>query len=79
MQRTLLWLGGLFCAIGAAVIVASLVLSFMGFGASYNFGDPAQFQFILVPFWQIGLVIAAIGGACLFAWRRWKRNSSLEA
>jgi hypothetical protein len=42
----------------------------MGLGASYNFGDPTQFQFILVPFWQIGLAIAAIGGVCLFAWGR---------
>jgi hypothetical protein len=78
MQRMLLWLGGLFCAIGAAVIVASLALSVMGLGASYNFGDPTQFQFVLVPFWQIGLAIAAIGGVCLFAWRRWKRNTSLK-
>jgi hypothetical protein len=73
MQRTLLWLGGLFCTIGTAVIVASLVLSFMGLGASYNFGDPTQFQFILVPFWQIGLAIAAIGAVCLLVWRRSKR------
>jgi hypothetical protein len=70
MQKLLLWVGGLFCAVGAAVIVASLVLSVMGLGASYNFGDPTQFQFILVPFWQIGLAIAAIGGVCLFAWGR---------
>jgi hypothetical protein len=70
MRKTLLWLGWLFFAIGAATIVANLVMSFMGLDASYNFGDPAKFQFILVPFWQIGLVIAAIGGVCLLASRR---------
>jgi hypothetical protein len=74
MRKTLLWLGGLFCFIGVALIVANIVMSFMGLGASYNFGDPAKFQFILVPFWQIGLVIAAIGGACLLASRRLNRT-----
>jgi hypothetical protein len=43
-------------------------------GASYNFGDPTQFQFILVPFWQIGLAIAAIGAASLLVWWRLKRG-----
>jgi len=42
----------------------------MGLSASYNFGDPAKFQFILVPLSQIGLAIAVLGGACLIA-RRW--------
>jgi hypothetical protein len=73
MQKTLLWLGGLFFSIGATLIAANLVMSFMGLGASYNFGDPAKFQFILVPFWQIGLAIAAIGGACLLVSRRLNR------
>jgi hypothetical protein len=74
MQKTLLWLGWLFCVIGAALIAANLVMSFMGLGASFNFGDPAKFQFILVPFWQIGLAIAAIGGACLLVSRRLNRT-----
>ena len=74
MQKTLIWLGGLFCSIGATLIVANLVMSFMGLGASYNFGDPAKFQFNLVPFWQIGLAIATIGGACLLASRRLNRR-----
>jgi hypothetical protein len=74
MQKTLIWLAGLFCSIGVTLIVANLVMSFMGLGASYNFGDPAKFQFILVPFWQIGLVIAAIGGVCLLVSRRLNRT-----
>ena len=69
MRKTLLWLGGLLCGIGGTVIAASAVLSYMGFGASYNFGDPAKFQFVLVPLWQIGLAIVVLGGACLLAWR----------
>ena len=72
MRKTLLWLGGLLSGIGGTVIAAGAVLSYMGFGASYNFGDPAKFQFFLVPLWQIGLAIAVLGGACLIAWR-WLR------
>jgi len=74
MQKTLLWLSWLFLSIGAVLIVANLVMSLMGLGASYNFGDPAKFQFILVPFWEIGLAIAAIGGAGVLASRRVNRT-----
>jgi hypothetical protein len=40
---------------------------------SYNFDDPAKFQIILVPFWQIGLVIVMLGEACLLASRRFDK------
>jgi hypothetical protein len=72
MRKPLLWIGFLLLAIGLAVIAGSAVLSSLGFNASYNLGDPAKFEFILVPFWQIGLLIAAIGGVCLFISRRKK-------
>jgi hypothetical protein len=75
MRKALLWIGGLLCGLGAALIAASAVLSYLGFGASYNFGDPAKFEFILVPIWQIGAAIAAIGGACLIG-RRWLKTNA---
>jgi len=74
MHKALLWIGFLLSAIGVAVILTSAVMSIMGLNPSYNLGDPAKFEFILVPFWQIGLVIAAIGAVCLVASRR--RNSA---
>ena len=58
MRKALFWIGNLLCALGAALIVTSAVLSYMGFGTSYNLGDPAKFEFVLVPVWQIGVVIA---------------------
>jgi TRAP-type C4-dicarboxylate transport system permease small subunit len=70
MRKALFWVGGLLCVIGIALIGANVVMRYMGLGASYNFGDPAKFEFILVPFWQIGLVAAAVGAACLWAARR---------
>jgi hypothetical protein len=70
MRKALLWIGALLCAIGLAVIATSAVMSYMGLNPSYNLGDPAKFEFILVPFWQIGLVIAGIGAVGVLASRK---------
>lgn len=70
MRRPLRWVGFLLCGVGVAAIVASAVMSYMGLNPSYNLGDPAKFEFILVPFWQIGLGFAALGGVCLLV-SRW--------
>ncbi|HUC45026.1 MAG TPA: hypothetical protein VMR94_00620 [Hyphomicrobiaceae bacterium] len=70
MHKALLWIGFLLSAIGVAVILMSVVMSIMGLNPSYNLGDPAKFEFILVPFWQIGLVIAGIGAVCVLASRK---------
>jgi hypothetical protein len=72
MRRSLLWLGYLLCGIGVAVILASALMSYTGMNPSYNLGDPAKFEFVLVPFWQIGLVIGVVGAVCLLASRRMK-------
>ena len=70
MHKALLWIGFLLCAIGLVVIVASAAMSYLGMNPSYNLGDPAKFEFILVPFWQIGVVIAGIGAVCVLASRK---------
>jgi hypothetical protein len=75
MRKALLWIGVLFCGLGVAVLAASAVLGFMGLATSYNLGDPAKFQFILVPFWLIGIAIAAGGALCLIGWR-WLRTDA---
>jgi hypothetical protein len=72
MRRALLWLGFLLCGIGVVVVVASAVMSYVGMNPSYNLGDPTRFEFVLIPFWQVGLAIAALGGVCLLAFRRMK-------
>jgi len=73
MRKSLLWLGVVLCGIGIAVVGASLVLTYMGLSPSFNLGDPAKFQFVLVPLWQIGLAIAVLGALCLWASRRLNR------
>jgi ABC-type enterochelin transport system permease subunit len=72
----LLWTGAVLCSIGAALIAASMVLGYMGLSGSYNFGDPAKFQFYLVPLWQIGCAVAVVGGALLLLSRWVKANRS---
>jgi hypothetical protein len=76
VRRTLFWIGGLLCGIGLAVVVAGGVMTYKGLSASYNFGDPTKFQFVLVPFWQIGLAIAGSGAVLLVTTRWLKRGSS---
>jgi hypothetical protein len=69
MRRALLWIGLLVCGGGIALAAAGAVLGYMGMDASYNLGDPTKLEFILVPFWQIGLAIAVIGGILALASR----------
>jgi hypothetical protein len=78
MRKALLWIGGLLLGVGLVLIVGSAVASFMGLSPSYNFGDPAKFQFYLVPLWQIGGAIAVVGGVLLLA-SRWARGSASQA
>ena len=69
MRKLVLWLGVALLGIGALAVVASVVMSTMGLSASYNFGDPSKFEFFLVPLWQIGLAIAAVGALCILGTR----------
>ena len=73
MHKALQGIGGLLCAAGVMLILANVVMRFLGFSTSVNFGDAANFEFILVPFWLIGLAALLIGGACVFG-SRWLRQ-----
>ena len=70
MRRALLWGGTLLCGAGVTVIAASIAMRYMGYQSSYNFGDPSKFEFVLVPFWQMGLAIGVLGAVCLLLSRR---------
>ncbi len=70
MGRVLIWLGGIFLTAGLLLIAANVAMHFMGLSASYNFGDPSQFEVILVPFWQLGVALIALGAVSLLAGRR---------
>jgi hypothetical protein len=70
MRKGLLWAGVALLAIGVAVLGVSLVLVYLGSSPSINLGDPSKFQFVLVPFWQIGLAIAVLGAVCILVARQ---------
>jgi hypothetical protein len=65
MRKALLWLGVVLCAIGVGIVGVSVVLAQHGGSPSVNLGDPAKFQFFLVPFWQIGLGVVVVGAILL--------------
>jgi TRAP-type C4-dicarboxylate transport system permease small subunit len=69
LRKALVWIGAMLFAIGVTVIIASGVMRYLGYEPSYNLGDPTRFEFVLVPFWQIGLAIGVIGGVCLLGSR----------
>ena len=69
MRKLVQWSGIALIGIGVLAIVASAVMSTMGLSASYNFGDPSKFEFFLVPLWQIGLAVAAVGALCILGTR----------
>jgi len=75
MPKSLLWVGALLCGVGMAVIIASAVMGYMGLNASYNLGDPTKFEFVLIPFWEIGLGALVLGMACLLGSRRLMKNA----
>ena len=76
MGRFFRWLGRLGCMAGLGLIAAYFVLTSIGVSASYNFGDPAKFEFILVPFWQIGSALVVIGLVFLLIARRFNRAAA---
>jgi hypothetical protein len=69
MRKLVQWLGVALLGIGVLAIVASAAMTTMGLSASYNFGDPSKFEFFLVPLWQIGLAIGAVGVLCILGSR----------
>jgi len=53
--------GAILFAIGAFFLAAQGMGAWMGAAPSINLGDARQMQFILVPFWQLGLGCLAGG------------------
>ncbi len=51
--------GRLVLGIGIFFLAAQLMGMMLGANPSINFGDARKFQFILVPFWQLGLACLA--------------------
>ena len=65
MRTTATWIGRLLVGAGVLLIGAHVLLAYYGITTSINFGDTDELQFTLVPVWQMGLVIAAMGAAIM--------------
>jgi hypothetical protein len=78
MRKGLFWLGVILCVIGIGVVGVSVVIAQRGGSPSLSLGDPAKFQFILVPFWQIGLGVAVLGALILIV-SRWIKERAPAA
>ncbi len=63
MARLALWV---VAGIGLFFVLAQFMGLWLGAQPSINFGDASKFEFILVPFWQLG--IAALIGAFVLKW-----------
>jgi len=65
-----LWLSRAAMAFGIFFLIAQVMGLILGANPSINFGDPREFEFILVAFWQIGLAILIPG------WVIWSLTSN---
>lgn len=61
LKTTLKWTGGILLGLGGFFVIAQFMGMWLGVAPSINFGDSAKFEFILYPFWQIGLAGFAAG------------------
>ena len=68
LSRLAMWI---VAGIGICLIAAQGMGALLGARPSINFGDARKFQFVLVPFWQLG-VAALVGAGILRALQRWK-------
>lgn len=56
-----LWLARVAMAFGLFFLACQVAGYLLGAGPSINFGDPRNFEFILVAFWKIGLAMLIPG------------------
>jgi hypothetical protein len=52
-----LWASRIAMILGVFFLIAHPMGLFLGMNPSINFGNADEFEFILYPFWQIGLII----------------------
>ena len=75
MWMRLIWVGRFLVGAGVLLIGAHLLLAYGGLSPSINFGEAEELQFFLVPIWQIGLAVAAIGAAMIVVSRVFNGSS----
>ena len=70
-----LYAGRVLIVMGLVFIACELMGRWLGLQASINFGDANNYEFILYPFWQLGLAMF-IGGAVVAVMGRLARDKA---
>jgi hypothetical protein len=66
LQRGVTWAGTLTLLLATFFILSQFAGMWLGATPSINLGDSRQYQFVLVPFWQVGLALLVPG---IILWR----------
>jgi hypothetical protein len=61
VQRGTTWAGLLTFLLGAFFVISQFMGMWLGARPFINFADSRQYQFVLVPFWQVGLALLVPG------------------
>jgi len=61
IRSGVIWTGRIVLVAAVFFLAAQLAGAVLNMPPTINFGDAAKFQFILVSFWQIGLVLLVTG------------------
>ena len=61
LHRGVAWAGALSLLLGAFFLLSQFIGMWLGATPAINLGDSRQYQFILVPFWQVGLALLVSG------------------
>ncbi|KOR30724.1 hypothetical protein TI05_13495 [Achromatium sp. WMS3] len=69
-RPTLTFSGIVILILGIFFVAAQFMGQWLSMTPAINFGDPTKFEFILVPFWQIGAA-DIIAGIFLLVARKW--------
>ena len=57
MKKSVLWSGRIALTTAIFFLAAQIAGYFLNMPPTVNFGDSSKFEFILVSFWQIGLIL----------------------
>ncbi|MFY9642023.1 MAG: hypothetical protein WCD20_14105 [Rhodomicrobium sp.] len=59
--KGLLWSGRIAAGLGLFFLACEVMGGFLGAAPQFNLGDPNKFEFYMVPFWQVGAMLLALG------------------
>ncbi len=59
--KGLLWSGRVAAGMGLFFLACEVMGTILGAAPKFNLGDPNKFEFWMVPFWHVGVLLLALG------------------